>query len=184
VNFRQYNPLYNFIWFQSIWFVAVLGGDNWVIVLFSLLICHFFLVENVKTEIKFLVTGAAIGIAVDILLTIYDFYVFNPERSFFIFPLWMIAIWLGFCGTIRHSMKFMTSKPVAMIIVAFFVAPISYVAASKLGAVEFPKGLLFTALIIGFSWMAITACLLVLNNYFASAAVKHTDADETSLDTH
>jgi hypothetical protein len=184
MNFKQYNPLYNFIWFQLIWFTSVLGGDNWITALVTMLLFHLLIVDDIKAELQLMITGAAIGITIDNLLTYHGIYLFNEQRALMDFPLWMMAIWLGFCGTIRHSMKFMTARPFVMIIAAAIFAPLSYAAANRLGAVEFPMGNIYTAMITGFSWMVITAFLLFLNHFFSSGLIAKRSTSPATITPH
>ena len=56
-------------------------------------------------------------------------------------------------------------KPVLFTVLSMVAAPLSYLAAAKLGAVEFPLGQLTTAVVVGLYWAVLTPLLIALTRY-------------------
>ena len=101
----RYGKWLNFALFQSIWFAAILGRESLEWVLILLLIAHLLLCSDRKTEMKVMLLCAGLGSAVDIVLTLTGVFVFDPAPSLLPIPLWLIALWLGFAATLRHSLS-------------------------------------------------------------------------------
>ena len=158
-----YTRVHNFLWYQSIWFTAVLGGNDFLWLLLSLIVFHICVCDDKKSEILLMCSGAAIGVTGDSLLTHAGFFAFESVPGYFPVPLWLLAIWLGFCGTLRNSLKFMADRPILMTIAAGIFAPLIYSSAMRLGAVEFPLGHLITALLVSSSWILVISILLSFN---------------------
>lgn len=147
----------NFVLFQSIWFAAILGQESleWLIAL--LLAAHILLCADRQGEIRIVLICAAIGIAVDSILTLAGVFVFDPSPSILPIPFWLIGVWLGFTATFRHSMSYLLAKPLIAIPAAAIAAPLSYIAGMSLGAVSFGLDTTSTALFLGLLWAGMMA---------------------------
>jgi hypothetical protein len=159
---RSYSSLLNFAWYQLLWFCAVLGGDLLVWLLPPMLLAHLLRVDDWRSEILLMLSVAGLGGTFDAVLTTAGYFHFDPAPSMLPIPLWLVAIWMGFAATLRHSMRYMVSHPRLMTLAAGFCAPLSYLAAGRLGAVEFPLGQVPTAVAVGLSWLALTPALIWL----------------------
>lgn len=149
----NYTKLKNYFWYQTIWLVAVFGGSGYEWLLAMLLVLHLLLCEDWISEGKIMAVCAGFGLAIDTLLTLGGVFVFNPSPDFLPVPLWLAAIWLGFIGTLRHSLSFMLNRPVLMTLAAGVIAPLTYLAAMRFGAVEFPMGNITTFVLVSVCWM-------------------------------
>ncbi|MEM1186970.1 MAG: DUF2878 domain-containing protein [Pseudomonadota bacterium] len=158
----SYSRLLNFAWYQLLWFTAVLGTTQALPVLFLLVIPHLLLVRNRGSELALMAGTAVLGTLFDASLTLAGYYQFAASDGGLPFPVWLPLIWIGFAGTLRHSMAFMVARPKLMTFAATVFAPLTYLAAQRLGAVSFPHGSIATALVIGLSWWVITPLLLRL----------------------
>lgn len=148
----SYPKWLNFILFQSIWFVGILGQTSFAWLLVLLLAVHLLLTDDLKSELWIMSIATAIGVTVDIVLTLTGVFIFEPTPSLLPIPFWLVAIWLGFAATFRHSMRYLMDKPAIAIPAAALAAPLSYIAGMRLGAVGFGLGELTTALVIGLLW--------------------------------
>lgn len=164
----SYPYLLNFIWFQAIWFLAVVKGDNAYFILLLLLVVHFLLCHERKLELKVVASCALVGIAVDSILYKLGFYVFRNEPQILTIPFWLIAIWIGFAGTIRHSLRTFLNKPILITVLAGVFAPTSYFAAMRLGAVAFPHGPFITLLCVSAAWIIMMQSFRRIANFFES----------------
>lgn len=157
--------LTNLAWYQAIWFSAVLGGETLAWLAFGLLLAHLIWVNDWKGQLMLMLVAAMMGGGIDALIAAGGYYQFEATDNGLPLPLWLIAIWMGFAGTLRHSMSWLVARPKMMVALALFGAPLTYLSAARLGAVDFPMGSLNTALLIGLNWMAVLPTLLALNAY-------------------
>jgi len=150
---------FNLAWYQALWLTAVAGGPPLTGALFLLLLVHLLWVDCWRSELGLMLGCALPGCLVDSLLTHWGVFVFDPMPTALPIPLWLVAIWLGFAGTLRSSLRWLTSRPLLMTALAGFGAPLTYLGAGRLGAVNFPLGMLGTALVIGAVWITLTPLL-------------------------
>ena len=155
--------LMNALLFQTAWFACVIGGAAgaplWGFACVLALVAFSWHVGMLHRDLRLMVVLGLAGFAVDttwITLGILDY----GEWS--LAPSWIVALWLGFALTVNHSMGWLKQKPLLAAALAAIFAPVTYLAGTRLGAVEIadPLGL---ALISG-TW-AIMFLLL-----FSSAA--------------
>ena len=158
---RTYNKLLNFSWYQLLWFTAVLGGSSLEWLLALLLVMHLGLVASWRREALLMTGVGMIGASMDALLTSMGYFEF-ASAGLLPIPLWHVAIWIGFAGTLRHSMHFMVERPRLMTIGAAIFAPLTYLAAQRMGAVAFPMGNLHTAMVISLCWLTVTPIMIWL----------------------
>ena len=152
----------NLVLYQTLWFIAVLGREQWAWSLPILLAVHLYLCRDRRRELLIMAVGSLVGSAVDCVLTLSGVFVFSPSPVFLPIPLWLVAIWLSFTGTLRHALAYLVARAVLFVLLAGTLAPLSYLAAAKLGAVELPYGLLDTYLILAPVWALITLALVAI----------------------
>ncbi len=155
-----YSRVLNFAWYQLLWFTAILGGDALTPFVALLLLLHLSLVARKGAELALMCGAALLGIAFDGLLAAAGFYSFAEPAGALPIPLWLVGIWMGFAGTLRSSMSFMAARPRLLTLAATVFAPVTYLGAERLGAVDFTLGAAPTAVVIGLSWWALTPMLL------------------------
>jgi hypothetical protein len=120
---------------------------------------------NRLAELFLLFTGATAGIVCDSIMAMAGVYLFASGTQTLPIPWWLIGLWLGFAATLRHSMAPLMKKPVLFTMLSMVAAPVSYLAAAKLGAVEFPLGQLTTAVVVGLYWAVLTPLSIALTRY-------------------
>ena len=162
MNILSYSKIHNALLYQAIWFTAVQGTQQYEWVLVLLLLLHVFWSGQGQKEVTVMVVGAALGVSMDALFTSAGAYVFSSSPSWIPIPFWLLAIWMGFCATLRHSLHVLVNKPMLITILAAVGAPMSYLAAQRFGAVEFPLGNVYTAVMIGVGWTLIMPLLVLL----------------------
>ncbi|GFD72390.1 membrane protein [Tenacibaculum sp. KUL113] len=159
---NTYNNFHNFLWFQSIWFIAILGGQPLEWALVTLIASHLYFCKEWITELKLMAFCVTIGVGIDGVNTWFGVFEFNNESQITLIPIWLVAIWCGFIGTLRHSLRFMTTKPWLITLASGISAPLSYLGAMRLGAVEFPLGVWTTSILISISWMLMMPIFLFI----------------------
>ena len=159
MSLAQRNLWINFVWYQSLWLTAVAGGPKIIAALLLLLVAHLLGVECWRSELGLMLGCALPGCFVDSLLAHLGVFVFSPAPALMPIPLWLIAIWLGFAGTLRGSLSWLSGRPLLMAILAGIGAPLAYLGAARLGAVSFPLGMYRTSVIVGAVWIGLSPWL-------------------------
>lgn len=159
----RYNNIINAVWYQALWFTAILSQTTYEWTLALLLLLHLFLVPNWRTELKVMLACGLVGITADSILTQFGIYVFAPDPSLAGVPLpipfWLMAIWIGFSGTLLHSFSFFMTRPIIGTLIVASVAPFSYMAGVRFGAVGFGPEAPITMMIIGAVWLCLMPTL-------------------------
>jgi hypothetical protein len=175
----KYSNFINFLWYQAIWFTAIFGGAGYEFPLATLLVTHLALIEAKKNECILILLCSTLGIAVDSIHACVGLFQYTNDPQLWLIPFWHMAIWLGFTATLRHSLSFMIVRPLLMTLIAGAAAPLSYSAAMRLGAVEFPFGISTTLLIISASWMMLIPLFLLINGLISN---QRSQAAQTRLE--
>ncbi|MEM7465705.1 MAG: DUF2878 domain-containing protein [Pseudomonadota bacterium] len=157
IKLNNYKLVLNFFWYQTIWFAAVLGGSQFEMLIIFLLVLHILQVADQKVELKILALCGGIGISVDSVLTWQGLFVFDPSPTVLPIPLWLMGIWFGFAGILRHSLNYIVTRPILAIGAGAFFAPLTYFAAARLGAVTFTLPVSLSAVVISTVWAALMA---------------------------
>lgn len=146
----------NFVVFQLGWFACVLGGANQLpligsLVAAAIIIIHIMRAHEPVKEIKLLAAALAIGLLFESLLTLNGLSVYTSGVLAAGFaPYWMVLMWGLFATTLNVSMRWITALHLAWVsALGTFLAPLSYLAGERLGAIQFSDTT--TALI----WIAI-----------------------------
>ncbi len=148
----NYNKAWNFLWYQSVWFTAILGREALEPFLFALLGLHLIWCGHWRTELKLMVSCGIFGVIADSALSLSGLYLFDPAPSLLPIPLWLVGLWLGFAGTLNHSMSYLMSRPWLASAASLAAAPFSYFAGARFGAVTFGLDAQAVAITIGATW--------------------------------
>lgn len=155
----------NFIFLQALWFFAVLGAaSGWImpaVVWFAAFFCWYMgSGECRRQDLAIVVAAVLIGFSLDTLWLqlawLYYSYQFPyPDLA----PFWICLLWAGFGLTLNHSLRWLQSHLVLATVFSAVSAPLSYFAASRLGAIDIMQPLfLYTALSL--SWAIVVPLLL------------------------
>ena len=145
----------NILWYQAIWFLAILLGEAAVTPIFMLLTWHIARSADRSAEFIVMLGCGALGYATDALLAATGLYQFPSGSGDLPAPLWLLGLWLGFAGTLRHSLAPLAQRPLLLATLGLVGAPTSYLAATRLGAVSFPHGIEPSLVIVGGAWFAL-----------------------------
>ena len=92
----RYSLIYNVVLFQLLWFTAVLGANQYLLVVALLLVLHWCWCSNRRAELFLLLTAATAGIICDSIMALAGVYVFASGTQTLPIPWWLIGLWLGF----------------------------------------------------------------------------------------
>jgi len=172
----RYNNIINAVWYQALWFTAILGQTTYEWALALLLVLHLFLVPNWRRELKVMLACGLVGITADSTLTYFGVYVFTPNPSLLgaalPIPFWLMTIWLGFAGTLLHSFSFFMTRPILGTLIVAAVAPFSYMAGVRFGAVGFGPEAPIAMLIIGTVWLCLMPTLGRTSSIWRTPAIQ------------
>jgi len=152
----------NAILYQCVWFVGVLGREPLAPIAFALLALHLALCRERGAELALLAAAAALGVAIDSMLTLAGVFVFDPTATVLPIPAWLVAIWLAFAATLRNALRFLLSRLPLAIVAGAVGGPLSYLAAARLGAVSLPLGTWPTAAVLALVWAFTMPALIML----------------------
>lgn len=131
--------LANAVLFQLCWVACVVGGDSWALAsLILLAIVHVGWVvdrADLQYEFRLILPVISVGIGFDTLLFHLGWLSF-PQHSSFVIPFWLMALWLAFATTLRHSLAGLLKRYWIAALFGAAGAPWSYFLGSKFGAVE------------------------------------------------
>ncbi|MFT6276388.1 MAG: hypothetical protein ACJAZ0_002494, partial [Halioglobus sp.] len=91
---------FQLISFQVIWFVAVFGRNQWLLVALLILLLHFAFSPEKKSDLKVL-SLALLGIGIDAMLTAFGVFQFDET------PFWLAVLWLAFVLNFGHSLLYL-----------------------------------------------------------------------------
>ncbi|MCY4200847.1 MAG: DUF2878 domain-containing protein [Gammaproteobacteria bacterium] len=181
---RIVRSIANFLGFQATWWACALGAASGhpligPLVAFIWLLVHLAtlppLIESERTrsmeislELKLILSAAALGYVCDSALVVLGVLEF-PESAGIALPTtpWMVALWMAFAATLRHSMNWMRGRYLVGVLAGALFAPLAYRAGEVLGALTLapaPFGLFAVAAV----WLAAIPLLLWLRERFES----------------
>ena len=162
----------NFLVFQVNWAICVFGaakGYPWLGVIFVLIwvIVHLYIHRLfVLIELPVLFFSGLIGYLVDSFLLINNFIAFPTHAQLgHLSPLWMVALWISFSTTFRHSMSWLRHKYIFASVFAFIGGPLAYFAGQKIGAIN-GINTLSSVMAIGIFWALVFPSILYALNYY------------------
>ena len=167
-----YNLL-NLVFFQGVWFSSVLGagvyGLHWLpFAALAALAVLAWRGPSRTADLQVAAVGTCVGLLIDNLWVALGLLVY-PHNEFA--PYWIALMWVGFGLTVNHSMAFLRDKTLIGAVVVGTLAPFSYLAAERLGAVTIAvPTLLF---ILAIAWFIVFYGLARYARWLLRASPKH-----------
>jgi hypothetical protein len=147
----RYFPLLNGLWFQSIWFAAILYQQQAIYLMIVSLVLHFLLSPHKLADLKLMSAVAGIGILCDGILSYLNIFIFPLEN---LLPAWLGLLWLHFALAINYSLVWLNRFHYLVVaIIGLAAGAVNYLAAYKLGAVEFGYPPNISLFIVAVIWM-------------------------------
>lgn len=150
----------NFVLFQLGWFACVLGaawGYPWAGPVFALVfvVVHLLLAARPGTELRMIGAVALLGCLIDSGQTLVGALVFPTTEGgprVGVLPLWMVALWVMFAGTMNCSLQWMQRRFLLALVLGAVSGPLCFLAGQRLGALQFDPDLWFSLVSIGLCW--------------------------------
>lgn len=147
------------IGFQALWFSAILGKNQWLLLGLVLIVLNLFSSPQRRSDIK-LIPLALVGLVGDAILTYVGLFQFDHT------PLWLVLIWLGFVFTFNHSMAWLQRIDWPLQAAIGGVAgTLSYLAGERLGAVALPMGTLMSTAVLAIYWAFLLPSFMKMSLY-------------------
>ena len=155
------------IGFQVGWWACVLGVQNGYAylgpaVMAVFLISHLVMTGSNRSEIIFIGAVALVGALVDTAFLQSSLITYEGLTFSYFAPFWIIAMWVGFSATINHSLAWLDGKWFFAFLLGAVFGPLSYLAGSNFGAVDFHVSLISMS-ILSVVWGATVPFLYFLN---------------------
>lgn len=134
--------LLNFVVYQIVWFVCVLGAANgqaWIGAVAALIAVtgHLVLSGRVVVELKLMATAILVGFVTDSALMRGGFIAFDAAVPLTGWqPYWMLALWAAFATTLGYSMSWVTRRVWIAALAGAIGGPLAYWGGAKLGAMS------------------------------------------------
>ncbi|NMH58571.1 DUF2878 domain-containing protein [Alteromonas ponticola] len=161
--------LFNVVWFQVIWILAVAYQMKFIYLVAALVVLHFFVTSTPKRDLFIMLVGVVIGCLIDNLLTANKVFVFSDQPSIGLIPVWLVILWAAFAISTYHSLSIWIKSRAVQILIGAVAGPISYLAGRHFDAVTFSFSTLVTFIILAIVWAILLPILIELSNYFRHA---------------
>ena len=171
---KMTSKIINFIFFQLVWFICILGAainETHAAVATSLIIIlfHFYLTKDKKTELKIVLLASIIGFLFDGFLLKNEMVLYADHGwPYSITPLWIIVLWMGFAITLNSSLGWLKKKIKLSALFGAIGGPLAYLAGEKLEAVSIlsPDAII----VIAIGWAITTPLLLTISSKLSKNA--------------
>ena len=130
----------NFVGFEVCWFACILSAAYSLPVLGVSLAASWIVVhlyqhrEFLESELSVVGVAVVVGFGLDSLLFQLRLLESPYERFWALGPLWLMALWMSFATTVRHSLGWLTGRPVLQVLLGLVGGPLAYLGGESLGA--------------------------------------------------
>lgn len=176
----------NFILFQIGWFACVLGGAFRMalagsLVALAIIAIHIWRARAPKAEFCLVLIACAIGIVFESILTLSGTSQYADGILVHGFaPYWMVLMWGLFATTLNVSMRWAKNLSLPMLaLLGIILAPLSYLAGNRLGAVLFSDTTLALG-IIAAGWAILFPFIVVMARRYDGYPLSQDSASQTS----
>lgn len=168
--------LFNFTAFQAGWFACVLSaaaGRPWIgfLVVLAVVVIHLGLTRWAGGELRLILSAMILGLFVDTLL-LASGWVSYPPISYpaglgleNLAPYWIISMWALFATTINFSLGWLRGRLMLAVILGAAGGPLSYVAGTKLGAMQLLEPVSAVMALAGAWGLAMPALILLAKHF-------------------
>ncbi|MPW35480.1 DUF2878 domain-containing protein [Vibrio sp. B1Z05] len=149
------------IWFQCLWFLAVMGQQSTQLLLLVCVIATVALSYRYRDlPLSWLFTIACVGVVMDVIHGVTGLFVFSSTPTAGI-PLWLALLWVSFAWYAYQMRALLIRLPFAIVcMVGALGAAASYFAGLQLGAVQWPYSNTMTFVIIALEWALVFALII------------------------
>lgn len=122
-----------------------------------------------RDDLKALLLALPLGIALDSSLSMTGWLHYAQGVQGGLAPAWIGALWLAFAFTLNHSFSFLRERIGLAALLGFVCSPLSYLAAQRIGAVEFNAPLDLALPMVAIAWAMLLPLLFALLRASASS---------------
>ena len=162
--------IFNILGFQLSWWACVLGVKNGLpyigpVCMLLFLGIHFLYLKSNFLELRLVVIFTILGTLVDTSLAISGLLSYNGlyAHNIVLAPLWITAMWAGFCATVNHSLSWLKEKWVSSFMLGAIFGPLSYIAGEKFDAITFHSSLMSICIALAIIWGIIILFIFFVN---------------------
>jgi len=153
----------NFVLFQCVWIVTVLGAAQGVIwpgiaSLAFFLTVHAFLSESARTDYLVCILAIALGLVIESINAKTGLIVHPVGDSLFP-PLWIIILWCNLGLIFNNSVSWLLDKPLLAALLGAAGGTVSYIGGVAIGAASFGVPLETAAPALAITWAIVTPLL-------------------------
>lgn len=158
--------VFNFIAFQLVWFSVILTAANDMVLLgygatLMFVVVQLYFSPWRLTDSRLILLGMVAGSMLDTIWLNLGWIGYEQAGQSGLAPVWISCLWINFMLTLTHSLSWLQQRTKLVVVMTLFAAPLSYLAGSKLGAVDFLEPGL-AGLALSLSWALMVPLLLSL----------------------
>ncbi len=159
--------LANIVAFQAVWAGAIVGAANstpWLGVgaAAAVLAGHLWAVSNRRQELHLALLTALIGFSADSLFAATGLLQYSSGQvTSWLGPVWIVGLWVAFGTTLNVTFRWLQNRRALASVLGAVSGPMSYLAASKIGAVSFADTTL-AMISLSATWAVLLPTLLAL----------------------
>ncbi|ORT49467.1 hypothetical protein ST37_13790 [Vibrio sp. qd031] len=151
------------IWFQLIWFMAVLGRETLIWPLLILVVATYIWSWRNRVISFELVALLGMGLTVDFIHVRVGVFQFEGG-SLMGLPSWLVLLWCMFAWyAVMMKPVIQKVKPVIVVIFGAAGGTLSYIAGARFGAVELPWGIWHSSLALAAAWTVLSTIIVSIN---------------------
>ncbi|WP_412726812.1 DUF2878 domain-containing protein [Alteromonas sp. D210916BOD_24] len=168
-------PVLNGIGFQVIWWLVILFQNNAIAPVMGLILLWLWFSPTRTLDIKLMIAVTILGTLIDGALTLSGIFVFEQRHqlvAFWPIPVWLSLLWSALAVTLVHSLSLFRNRRALAALVGGHLAPLSYLAGAKLGAVTLGTETLFTYFILAGIWAVAFPLCFYLSKRLDSSELK------------
>ncbi len=172
--------LLNFIQFQAVWFICILGAAHQselpaLLLALAIVIWMLLVSENRSHDLWMILIGAGVGFVIDTALIQMGLMSFTTNHWQGVSPLWMTLMWCALVLTLQSSMSWLSGRYALAAILGGISGPFAYWAGARMGAGSF-NDLYQSLLALSVIWFIVTPFL-----FYCSTKLKAIHHDSSNL---
>ena len=150
------NKFINFIAFQIIWFIAVIGAANdilWPTMVAVCVFCAWQLAPSRRhsNDVPLIIFALIFGLIFDSFWQLSGLITYKLALPM-IAPIWILLLWITLALSMNHSLAWLKRNNWFPIFFGAIGAPASYYAGNRLGALSYPNDAFYISLLLSISW--------------------------------
>ena len=171
----HFDKIINFIAFQVIWLIAVIGAGNEILLPTVLVVVAFCCWQlsarrRHKNDLPLIICAILSGLLLDSIWQATGLIEFKLSLPL-IAPIWIILLWITLALSINHSLAWLKKNIWLAALFGAIGAPLSYFAGSKLGALTYPQGLLMINILLSLSWAIVMPLFTHFERFYTNVKV-------------